>query len=110
MLTYDGLLKGFRTIGLESGDTLLVHSSYKSFGGVEGGPKSVINALLQVLGGEGTLVMPTFNFDFCKGVPWDIRSTPSHMGFITNLVRAYPDAKRVFHPIYSFAVLGKHTG
>jgi aminoglycoside 3-N-acetyltransferase len=54
--------------------------------------------------------MPTFNFDFCKGIPWDIRSTPSHMGIITNLVREHPDAKRVFHPIYSFAVLGKHAG
>jgi aminoglycoside 3-N-acetyltransferase len=53
--------------------------------------------------------MPTFNFDFCKGQPWDVRSTPSHMGAITNMVREHSKAKRVFHPIYSFAVLGKYA-
>lgn len=103
------MVEEFRTLGVQVGDTLLVHSSFKSFGGVEGGPQTVIDALLEVLGAEGTLIMPTFNFDFCKGEPWDVRTTPSHMGAITNLVRENPAAKRVFHPIYSFAVLGKHA-
>jgi aminoglycoside 3-N-acetyltransferase len=53
--------------------------------------------------------MPNFNFDFCKGEPWDVRTTPSQMGAMTNMVREHPDAKRVFHPIYSFAILGKHA-
>ncbi|MBE9524768.1 MAG: AAC(3) family N-acetyltransferase [Chloroflexi bacterium] len=109
MLKFDDLVIAFRATGLESGDTLLVHSSYKSFGGVDGGPQTVIDALLTVLGPEGTLIMPTFNFDFCKGEPWDVRSTPSHMGAITNIVRENPKARRVFHPIYSFAVLGKQA-
>ncbi len=109
MLTLEELVDGFQELGLEAGDTLLVHSSYKSFGGVNGGPQTVIDALLWVLGEEGTLIMPTFNFDFCKGKPWDIRKTPSHMGVITNMVREHPKAKRVFHPIYSFAILGKYS-
>lgn len=109
MLTYHDLIGNFKAIGLQPGDTLLVHNSYKSFGGVDGGPQTVINSLLAVLGEAGTLIMPTFNFDFCKGIPWDVRSTPSHMGAITNIVREHPDAKRVFHPIYSFAILGKHA-
>jgi len=109
MLTFDNLVANFQSLGLQPGDTLLVHSSYKSFGGVTGGPQTVIDALLVVLGDEGTLIMPTFNFDFCKGEPWDVRSTPSHMGAITNMVREHPEAKRVFHPIYSFAILGKQA-
>jgi aminoglycoside 3-N-acetyltransferase len=109
MLTKNELVENFQTAGLQAGDTLLVHSSYKSLGGVEGGPKTVIDALLEVLGVEGTLIMPTFNFDFCMGEPWDVRNTPSHMGAMTNMVREHPDAKRVFHPIYSFAILGKHA-
>jgi aminoglycoside 3-N-acetyltransferase len=109
MLTKSDMVKDFQAIGLRLGDTLLVHSSYKSLGGVEGGPQTVIDALLEVLGTEGTLIMPTFNFDFCKGEPWDVRSTPSHMGAMTNMVREHPDAKRIFHPIYSFAILGKHA-
>jgi aminoglycoside 3-N-acetyltransferase len=109
MLTFHDLVSNFQDIGLQAGDTLLVHSSYKSFGGVGGGPQTVIDSLLAVLGDEGTLIMPTFNFDFCKGLPWDFRKTPSHMGAITNMVREHPDAKRVFHPIYSFSILGKHA-
>jgi aminoglycoside 3-N-acetyltransferase len=109
MLTFTQLVENFRALGVDSGDTLLVHSSYKSLGGVDGGPQTVIDALLEVLGDDGTLVMPTFNFDFCKGEPWDVRETPSKMGAITNMVRTDPRAKRVFHPIYSFAVIGKYA-
>ena len=108
MLTLTDLITEFRALGLRPGDTLLVHSSYKSFGGVEGGPQTVIDALLEVLTPEGTLIMPCFNFDFCKGEPWDVRSTPSHMGILTELVRKDPRSCRVFHPIYSFAIIGKH--
>jgi aminoglycoside 3-N-acetyltransferase len=109
MLTFEQLLEGFRTLGVQEGDTLLVHSSYKSFGEVDGGPQTVVRALEIALGPEGTLIMPTFNFDFNKGVPWDVRTTPSKMGVLTELVRKDPRAKRVFHPFYSFAILGKHA-
>lgn len=109
MLTLNDLVDGFRSLGVEAGDTLLVHSSYKSFGPVDGGPQTVVSALEAVLGPEGTLIMPTFNFDFNKGQAWDVRSTPSKMGVLTELVRVDPRAKRVFHPFYSFAILGKHA-
>lgn len=111
MLTFEQLVEGFQKLGVEQGDTLLVHSSYKSFGEVDGGPATVIRALEAALGtdGEGTLIMPTFNFDFNKGEAWDVRTTPSKMGFLTELVRTDPRAKRVFHPFYSFAILGKHA-
>ena len=109
MLTFEKLVEGFRDLGVEAGDSLLVHSSYKSFGPVEGGPQTVIHALEAALGEEGTLIMPTFNFDFNKGEPWDVRTTPSKMGVLTELVRQDPRAKRVFHPFYSFAVLGRHA-
>src|SRR5215211_2125872 len=109
MLTFEELLEDFREIGVEEGDTLLVHSSYKSFGEVAGGPQTVIRALETALSPEGTLIMPTFNFGFNKGIPWDVRTTPSKMGILTELVRKDPRAKRVFHPFYSFAIVGKHA-
>ncbi len=109
MLEFKDLVAGFKKAGLTPGDTVLVHSSYKSFGGVAGGPQTVIDALMAALGPDGTLIMPTFNFDFCKGEPWDARHTTSHMGILTELVRRHPESRRVFHPIYSFAVLGKRA-
>jgi aminoglycoside 3-N-acetyltransferase len=111
MLTFEQLVDGFRKLGVNEGDTLLVHSSYKSFGEVDGGPATVNRALEAAVGTDkdGTLIMPTFNFDFNKGEAWDVRTTPSKMGVLTELVRQDPRAKRVFHPFYSFAILGRHA-
>ena len=109
MLTFEKLVAGFRELGVKEGDTLLVHSSYKSLGEVDGGPETVVRALEAALGAEGTLIMPTFNFDFNRGVPWDVRKTRSKMGALTEIVRIDPRSKRVFHPFYSFAILGKHA-
>lgn len=106
MITKDELVVGFRRTGLEAGDVVLVHSSYKSFGPVDGGPQTVVDALLEVLTASGTLIMPTFNFNFNKGEAWDVRTTPSHMGVLTEIARVNPESRRVFHPFYSFAILG----
>ena len=107
MLTFEKLVEEFRGLGVVADDVLFIHSSYKSFGGVEGGPQTVIDALLEVIGSEGTLIMPTFNYDFLKGATWDVRNTPSQMGVLTELVRNDPRAKRMHHAIYSMAAIGK---
>ena len=110
MISFDKLVSEFRRIGLSNGDVLLVHSSFKSFGGVEGGPQTVIDALMDVLGSEGTLIVPRFNFDFSTyGTTWDVRSTHSHMGIISEFVRKDPRSKKVFHPIYPFSIIGKYA-
>lgn len=113
MIGFKDIVSGFKELGLEKGDVVLVHSSFKSFGGVKGGPQAVIDALLEVLGEEGTLVMPTFNFSFCeeynrcgKGY-FDVDNTPSKMGILTEFLRKMPGAKRSAIPIYSVAAYGK---
>jgi aminoglycoside 3-N-acetyltransferase len=77
--------------------------------GVEGGPATVVAALLETVGDDGTLIAPTFNFGFTQGEPFDARETPSKMGALTEIVRTDPRAVRVPHPIYSFAVIGAHA-
>jgi aminopeptidase-like protein/aminoglycoside N3'-acetyltransferase len=103
----------FHALGLVEGDTVFVHSAYSSLGkapgGVDGGPQTVIDAILEVIGPDGTLILPTFNYDFLKGTPWDMRTTPSQMGVLTEIVRKDPRAKRMFHPIYSMAAIGRHA-
>jgi aminoglycoside 3-N-acetyltransferase len=49
-----------RRAGVAPGDVLLVHSSLSSFGHVDGGAEAVIEALRDVLGADGLLIMPTF--------------------------------------------------
>jgi aminoglycoside 3-N-acetyltransferase len=110
MLNFEDLVSEFRRIGLTDGDTVMVHSSYKSFGGIDGGPQTVLDALIDVIGNEGTLIMPRFNFDFSSlGTIWDVNSTPSHMGIISEFARKDPRSRKVFHPIYPFSIIGKHA-
>ena len=108
MIDEKDLVDGFKKLGLDKGNFVLVHSSFKSLGEVSGGPQVVIDALLKCIGKNGTLLMPTFNFDFSnKGISFDVRNIPSQMGIITELVRKNPKSKRTMDPIYSFSILGK---
>ena len=70
-----------------------------------------INILLdqfqEALGAEGTLLIPTYNWGFCQGKPFDYKRTPSKTGAIGNAALRRKDFIRTKHPIYSFAVWGK---
>jgi len=68
--------------------------------------QTILDSFLEALGASGTLLLPLFNFDFASGVPFDIRTTPSQMGALTEAGRTRAEAVRTGHPIYSFAVLG----
>lgn len=93
---------------LERGDTVLVHSSLTrllhTYRGMT--PLDVLESLLDAVGERGTLVLPLFNFDFCHGVPFDERTTPSHMGALTEAARVFVGAVRSRNPIYRFAAIG----
>ena len=67
----------------------------------------LIDGIIDIIGEEGTLVFPTFNWDFCKGVPFDIKKTACKTGTLGKLALKRDDFKRTKHAIYSFAVWGK---
>jgi len=107
MLTHRQLLDGFRQTSVKAGDTIIVHTSYKSLGGVAGGAETVIDVMLELVGSTGTVLFPSFNFQsWTETHYFDVLETPSKMGMITELARLRPEARRTPHPIYSFAVLG----
>jgi aminoglycoside 3-N-acetyltransferase len=108
MYTKQELMAGFRKIPLTTSRVIIVHSSYKSLGGVEGGAPAVIDALLEWVGPEGTVLFPTFNFNAWSETHYfDIVETISEMGIIGELGRLRQEAIRTPHPMYSFAALGK---
>lgn len=104
MVTKQDIIDGLVELGLRAGDTVVAHSSLKSFGEVDGGADSVVDALCDVLGPDGTLVVPTFNFE--PGV-FDRASTPSKVGQITEVVRTRPNAIRSNHPTHSVTAIGR---
>ncbi|MCX5038541.1 aminoglycoside N(3)-acetyltransferase [Streptomyces coelicoflavus] len=127
LVTRGTLAAGLRELGVRSGDTLLAHTSLSSLGWVCGGPVAVVRALLDVLGPDGTLVVPTQTGDLSDPAlwtsppvpeawwesiraatpPYDPLITPSRgVGVVPETVRTWPGARRSAHPQTSFAALG----
>lgn len=101
------LAADFSSLGLCAGDTVLIHSSMKSLGVVEGGPDAVIDALLDVIGPRGNLMLPTFNYSRPLPEPYfDPVETPCRTGIIPETGRKRLDAVRSIHPTHSVAVIG----
>jgi len=100
---------------IQKGDVLYVISDILELSKAEREDKSrfdrdeFINGLQDLVGKEGTLLFPTFNWDFCKGEAFDYVNTPSKTGALTSFALKRADFKRTRHPLYSFAVWGKDT-
>lgn len=101
---------GVCACGVEPGDLLLVHSSLSSLGWVEGGAQSVIDALLEAVGPQGTVAFPTFtgHRELSAENPPVFRPDvdPCWTGHIPEAARKRPDALRSLGPTHSVCALG----
>ena len=104
-VTRKQIVAAIRSLGVRSGDLLIAHSSYKSFGpsGVQGGPRSVAQALVKVVSSSGTAFVPTFTYG-CDA--YDPAASPSRDGVITEMFRTLPRAIRSAHPTHAVAGIG----
>ncbi len=96
------------------GDTILLHSNLRrillklrKLNLKKNLNETVIKSFLNLLGEEGTLIMPLFNFDFTKGKIFDINKTKSQMGVMSEEFRNNFSEIRTGHPVYSFGIFGK---
>ena len=114
-VTKTDLIDGFRSLGIRYGDVVMIHSSLRKMGHVDGGANAVVDALIAAIGPEGTLIVPTLPFGggmytyfrtYDNDHPFDVLETPSRMGRITELVRRMPGALRSAHPSHSVAAVG----
>lgn len=112
-ISYEVILSTLKAAGIKDGDALLVHSSLSKIGFVEGGAKTIVNALEESTGENGTLLMPAFpaegrNLDYLLANPiFDVVNTPSRMGAITEYFRKLPGTYRSIHPTDSICSRGK---
>lgn len=125
--TRSSLADDLRHLGVRAGSVLLVHSAMRPLGWVCGGSQAVVLALRDVLGPEGTVVVPTHTPDNSDPATWRYRPVPAEwwpviraelpgfdpaitpsrwMGVIAETVRTWPGARRSSHPQVSFAALG----
>lgn len=84
------LIQELQKLGLTRGDKVLMHSSLISLGQVEGGPDAVLDAFFEVLGSEGTLLVPVFG----------------SLGILTEKLKQRPGAFISSSPVGTLAAVG----
>ena len=106
------LTQDFLNLGIAHGDTLFIHSSFKSLGPVEDGAGTVISALETTIGEEGLILMPTFSLLPSREervAAWHVNKTPSTVGWLTEFFRQMPGTHRSNHYSHAIAARGKEA-
>ena len=112
-ITRDDILAGLRAFNVLPSAGVMVHSSLKSFGHVDGGAQAVIEALMEVITPQGTLLMPSFNHNyvFDEGGPgyYNPTETLTYNGAIPDLFWRLPGVRRSLDPTHAFAAWGLNS-
>ncbi len=106
--TKDYLIQQLREMGITATDHLLVHSSMKSVGMVQGGADTLIDALLEAVS-QGMLMMPAHTWKQMSAEHsfFDPQTEPVCVGIVPELFRKRPGVVRSLHPTHSMIVYGK---
>jgi aminoglycoside 3-N-acetyltransferase len=115
LLGYDGakLKARLRSAGISESDTLLVHSNFEPNSGFQGTPLDLANALAELVGSKGNLLMVSIPFrgaayDYLAlGKPFNVRKTMSMMGLVTEMFRRREGTVRSLHPTHPVLACGK---
>ncbi len=101
-------------IGLKKGDVVFIHSSLENLN--PGFSEfSLIDILLEIVGDQGTLVFPCWHFDYRaedylkKDELFDVKKSPTVMGFLPGLACRYEKSFRSLHPTSSCVAIGKYA-
>jgi len=107
-----GLREALSRLPLEKGDVVFSHSNLGFFGR----PADVSDAdqlcelffdeIMTFLGGDGTLIVPTFTYSFPRKQIFDPIHDASGMGVFAEWVRCHADSLRSEDPCYSVAAIG----
>jgi aminoglycoside 3-N-acetyltransferase len=109
-VTRQDIVHGLRQLGIEAGMDILAHSSLSSFGYVQGGADAVIDALIEAVGPQGTVLVPTLTGSEALSADnpplFDRDTTPCWTGRIPQAFLQRCGAIRSQHPTHSVAAIG----
>jgi aminoglycoside 3-N-acetyltransferase len=120
----ESIEEGLLNLGLKKGDAVGVHGSLSSFGYIDRGAEALIDALQEVVGKDGTVIMPTYSTngipirrtqeEIAMGMTWKFKILPYHpdktscwTGRIPNTFWKRKGSLRSSDPIYSLAASGR---
>src|SRR6266478_9865514 len=100
-----------RDLGVSSGDTVMLHSSF-ALSGFRGSPKELSDVFLRGVGPNGNLLMVSLPYSSStyeylqKKQTFDVRKTPSHMGIVSESFRRREGVVRSYHPTHPVLATG----
>jgi aminoglycoside 3-N-acetyltransferase len=111
--SYNDIVKSLKEAGLKKGDSVFVHSNLGYFGLLEGATSmddicfAFLKAFIEIIGDEGTLIVPTFSYSFFKEEIFDYNETPSTSGTFSEYVRKDERSIRSLDPNFSVVAIGR---
>jgi aminoglycoside 3-N-acetyltransferase len=112
IITREKLLADLKQMGIREGDSIMVHMSLSKAGYIEGGAETVVDVLLQSVGKNGNVLMPSFahqtfsKYYLDEDPVFDVKNSPSRAGAVTEAFRKRPNVLRSFHPTDSVCAHG----
>ena len=100
----------FLKLKIKKGSKIILHSNSAGilqFINKEKSLDLLFNMLMKKIGANGTLIVPTYNYDFTKGKTFDKKKSPSHVGFFSNYLLKKFSLNRSNDPIFSHLIFGK---
>ena len=113
--TIQDIVKALLKVGLQKGDSVFSHSNLGFFGKLEheNDKDSYCNAFrkafFEVIGSEGTLVVPTFSYSYCWDKVYNKLETPGICGIFSEFIRKDSNSFRSDDPNFSYTAIGKNA-
>jgi len=102
----------FNKLDIKKKDSIILHSNFAGIYQFEKSSKKklfslFLNFLIKRIGKDGTLLIPTYNYNFTKGIAYDREKSGCQVGSFGNyLIKNYYE-NRTFEPIFNHIVFGK---
>ncbi|MBR3834093.1 MAG: AAC(3) family N-acetyltransferase [Lachnospiraceae bacterium] len=111
--TYNDIVDALKNLNINEGDSIFVHSNLGFFGKMENCSnadelcENFLNAIVEVIGEEGTLVLPAFSYSFCNNEIFDVNNTCTKCGIFSEYLRKKEGSVRSQDPNFSIVAYGK---
>jgi aminoglycoside 3-N-acetyltransferase len=114
MVTKAQIVEDLKKLGIDKGDSLAVVLSLKSVGIIEGGADAFIDALLEAVGSDGTVMLNAYTYNYPASeirskYIFDPVSTAPWTGIVPKMLLKRKGAFRSTHPVCSVVAIGKHA-
>lgn len=112
VVTRKNISEALTRVGLSRGDVIMIHSDVGTFGKLgtvldrNQFLSEILAAFLDVISDQGTIIVPTYTYSFCKKEIYDVKNSISDTGVFSEYVRRRPECLRSEDPIFSHAGFG----